>query len=174
MIFLKFILVGLFFGCGGEVVNQIYIKQSVTGFKSTVLSYFIFLILLFLIRKIFKRFVKNIFLNSLIWYIFWGTFGILIEWIFLGTSNVVWYGQIGMFTFWATMAFIPVVFTEGLVSKKLLKRIILYSLIWTTIFLVGGKIVNSGFGLVVWLFGCIWLNVYVYLYLKELNTSNPG
>lgn len=169
--FLKFIFVGLVFSGAPEVVNQIYVKQSLSGFTSTIKSYIIFLVILYFVRKIYNRIIKRKRLNVIIWYILLGMFGLAIEWFLLGNAGVAFYGQIAMFSFWGgAFGLLPVIFTEEPSFSDLKRSIKKFSVIWMAIFLIAG-IPNPGLGLIIWIFGNIAINYYFFKYFRLLKTA---
>ena len=172
--FLKFILAGLFLSIPAEIVNQIYVHKSLSGFVQTAIVYVVFMVILFFLKNLFSRIFKNKFSNSLLWYIFLGLFGLLlVEWTLLGNRMAAIYGQIAMFTFWGSFILMPIIFTEDQTPPVLKKSIIKFSFFWIPIYLIAG-IPNPGLGLIIWIFGTIYLNYFYFKFFYFLkNNQNP-
>ena len=170
--FFKFFFVGLIFNGPPEIINQVYIHHSVAAFWATLRVYAIFLFVIFFLRKGYRRIVSNSPTSIVIWYILFGIFGLAIEWGLLGNAGVAWYGQIAMFTFWGTFGLMPVIFTEAPTFPDVIKSILTFALFWIPIYLiVGAK--NSGLGLLIWIFGTIFLNYFYLKYFRRLKAAVP-
>jgi hypothetical protein len=169
-IFFLFILIGLLYGASAEVVNQIYVNHSSRGFFWAVVSYAVFLSVLYFVRILYNRIFGKGVLSNIVWFLLFGCIGLCIEWNFLGKKDVLWYGQIAMFTFWSTLAFMPVLFTEEVVFSNLLRRLKIYSGIWIPLYLLVG-LVNGGLGLFIWIWGTIALNYFYVTYFWLLKTE---
>ena len=169
--FFKFLLIGLIYGGFPEVVNQIYVKHSVSGFFATLRYYLIMLLILFVLRKWYNRIVKNKLVNNLFWYVLLGAFGLYIEWTYLGNQGAAWYGQIAMFTFWGSFGIMPAIFTEEPVFADMKRSIKKYTVVWIAIYLIAG-IANPGLGLLLWILGSVLLNYYYFRYFRLLRKSS--
>ena len=103
-------LARLAFAGPGEVLNQILARQNVQAFRSTMISYAVLLLIGFFVGKgisaIFKRSRAR-----LIYYLLFGSLGLMIEWFLLGNAPVLEPLQVitqpGMFTYWGTMLLAP-------------------------------------------------------------------
>ena len=160
-----FIFPTLVVSVSAEIVNQILVKKSFSGFVNTTIVYLVFLIILFYVKKGFNKILKNAFYNTLVWYILLGIFGLFVEWNLLGNSQVQIHGQIAMFTFWASFGIMPTIFSESPMKTDLQKYFIQYLIVWTCLYLLAGILVNPGLGLLLWVVGSIGLN---YFYIKYL------
>ncbi len=168
--FFKFVIAGLLINVPPEVVNQIYVKRSVSGFIQTAIVYMVFLALLYPVKKMFNRLVKSRLLNALVWYLLLGAFGLYIEWNLLGNRGAAWYGQIAMFTFWGSFGLVPMVFTEQPVLPAIKKGLIKYCLPWGVLYLFIGNL-NPGLGLLIWIIGSVGLNYLFILYFWQLRSG---
>ena len=110
MKFLKFIFIGILFSAPIEFWNQIInLKNGWVAFFITMVIYSVLLIIGYLINNKIEK-LDNKFLTSLIYFLFFGFLGLLVEWVLLGNSNVFFLGQMAMFSFWAGMVFLPKIF----------------------------------------------------------------
>ncbi|MDE2312095.1 MAG: hypothetical protein KGJ93_03355, partial [Patescibacteria group bacterium] len=164
-LFFSFLVAGILLNLPPEVVNQIYLRHSVSGFVQTTLVYVAFLICLFWVRKFYRGLAGVSMPAQLLWYVLLGIFGLGVEWLLLGNRGAAWYGQIAMFTFWGSFGLMPVIFSEAPQTPKIKSGLVKYGMLWTVIYLALGA-VNGGLGLLIWIAGCACLNIFYWDYFR--------
>ena len=130
--FLKFILIGYFFAIIVELQFN-YVTGNVGNFIFTLIAYPFYVSFVYFTSKIFNVIKKDSIADFFVWLVY-GLLGLMIEWFIIGNSP--WGNpeaiQIGMFSFWAAVAFMPRIFTiEG--YKKIKKWIKIYFVVYLAI-----------------------------------------
>ena len=107
---LIFVALGLLFAAPGEVLNQILARQNVRAFGNTMISYSVLLFIGFFAGKGIGALCGKS-RSRLIYYLLFGSLGLMVEWRLLGNAPVLDPLQIitqpGMFTYWGTMLLAP-------------------------------------------------------------------
>jgi len=172
---LIFISLGLAFAAPGEVLNQILARQSVRAFRSTMISYGVLLLIGFFVGKgisaIFKRSRAR-----LIYYLLFGSLGLMVEWFLLGNAPVLEPLQVitqpGMFTYWGTMLLAPWLMMEpdlSVLKWAFAGYFVLFSIFYLLVALVVPR--DKGgifFGFVFFATGTTALNYFYVKYFKML------
>jgi len=167
--FFKFVFIGILFAAPGEFLGHIIIHNSWYSYFLTMLSYAIFYLPLFyILSSFFKKIIKNEFNWTLFCYIFFGLFGLGVEWFLI--HNSPWENpgasQVGMFTFWATLFIGPTILVNLPLASKLKQNFLRYWIFYSLIFVLPPLIFHSGkiiyLSIIVYSFG-IWIFNYFYI-----------
>jgi hypothetical protein len=172
---LIFILLGLGFAAPGEILNQILARQNFSAFGSTMISYMALLLIGFFVGKgISAAFNKS--KARLVYYLLFGSLGLMVEWFLLGNAPVLEPFQIitqpGMFTYWGTLVLAPCLITEpdfGSLKRSFAKFFVAFSLLYLLIALVVPR--SKGgifFGFILFAAGTTALNYFYVKYFKRL------
>ena len=120
--FLRFLGIGSAFSTVEEVLTVLVLRGDLGAYLFTLFILFpAFLTFVWISRRLLTRFVRLQPVRDLIHYLLYGLVGLLIEWFAIGLSPwsdpdanpilmVVF--QAGMFSFWATVAFAPLLFVN--------------------------------------------------------------
>lgn len=137
---LKFILIGLVFAGVEEFLTIALIKEDLLGFFIVILLVFpIYLVIVYFSSKIIDYFWKKE-IADVIYFFAYGITGLMIEWFLIGLSpwsnpeahpGVMFIFQVGMFSFWVTVSFVPRMFIDerkkfNTTKKPMLKFYISY------------------------------------------------
>lgn len=133
--FLKFILVGSFFSTVEEFLTVVVLKEDLGSYVFTLLVLFpAFLIVAYGAGQLLDRRVRDRLQRDLIYLFGLGFLGLMIEWFLIGlspwsdpTANpaVMFLFQLGMFSFWASVAFLPRLFvSDGVLQRQIRKPIL--------------------------------------------------
>lgn len=133
--FLTFILVGSFFSTVEEFLTVVVLKRDVASFVFTLLILFpTFLIVAYVAGSFLDRRVRMQARRDLIYYFGLGCLGLMVEWFLIGLSPwadpnadplVMLIFQLGMFSFWASVAFLPRLFvSDGALQRSIRKPIL--------------------------------------------------
>ena len=172
---LIFVLLGLLFAAPGEVLNQILARHNVRAFRSTMISYTVLLLIGYFVGKGISSVCKKS-RSRLIYYLLFGSLGLLVEWFLLGNAPVLDPFQIitqpGMFTYWGTMLLAPCLMMEpdmAELKKSFARFFASFSLLYLIVGLVVPK--DKGgifFAFVLFAAGMTALNYFYVKYFKEL------
>lgn len=140
---LKFILIGLVFAGVEEFLTIALIKEDLSGFLVVILLVFpIYLVIVYFSSKIIDHFWEKE-IADVVYFFTYGITGLVIEWGLIGLSpwsnpeahpGVMFIFQVGMFSFWVTISFVPRIFIDerkkfGKIKKPMLKFCISYFVI---------------------------------------------
>lgn len=176
--FIKFILIGYIFAQVIEFQFNVLVTGNIGNWIFTLLAYPIILAVAYLSIKIFDKF-KNKVASEFIYFLFWSCFGLFImEWLVIGNSP--WgnpdANQIGMFSFWAALFFMPKIFINSNIKvSKLKKHIFYYFLFYSIITTVVGLLLPPAFRLffLVWfeIIGYSIMMFFYWSYFKNIKNS---
>jgi len=171
-----FILLGLLFAAPGEVLNQILARHNFRAFRSTMISYAGLLLVGFVVaNQMSVAWPKP--KARLIYYLSFGTLGLLVEWCLLGNAPgldpLQLITQPGMFTYWGTMLLAPWLLMEP-AFPDLRKSFLRFFVSFTVLYLLVAWVVpreKGGifFGFVLFAAGYTTLNCFYWKYFKALR-----
>jgi hypothetical protein len=142
--FLSFLAVGSLYSTVEEFLTVVVIKHDVPSYIFTLVVLFpVFLTIVFFSGKLLNRLPISKPAQELAHYFAFGFVGLMIEWFLIGLSPwsnaeadpfLMLLFQLGMFSFWATVAFAPRLWTNSsdlsrTVSKSILKFYLPYFLV---------------------------------------------
>ena len=179
--FLIFVVLGLLFAAPGEVLNQILSRHNFPAFRSTMISYSVLLSIGFFVGKgIRAKFKKS--KAQWLYYLLFGSLGLLVEWGLLGNAPVLEPFQIitqpGMFTYWGTMLLAPTLMVDADFAEckpSFLKFFASFSLLYLLLALVVPR--DKGgifFGFIVFAAGTTGLNWFYWRYFRRLAALDRG
>lgn len=172
---LKFILVGFIFAQVLEFQFNILITKNYGNWIFTLLAYPTLLLLAYQVSNAVTKHIKNQRLADTIYYFIGGAIGLFaLEWIVIGNSP--WSNpeasQIGMWSFWVAVFFMPRIFINTYPKHNNLKKTIIryfaiYAIITTTL----GILLPQNGRMVVLIWGGIisytYMNIFYYQYIKK-------
>ena len=170
---LMFISLGLLFAAPGEILNQILARHNLQAFRSTMISYSVLLFIGFFADKAFNRVCRKS-RARLLYYLFFGTLGLMVEWFLLGNAPVLEPFQIvtqpGMFTYWGTMLLAPWLVLDPelpALRKSFVRFFISFSLLYLLVALLVPK-AKGGifFAFIIFASGYVALNYFYVKYFK--------
>lgn len=172
-----FVVLGLLFAAPGEVLNQILARHNVRAFGSTMISYTVLLVIGFFVEKgITALFRKSKSTARLIYYLLFGSLGLMVEWRLLGNAPVMDPFQIitqpGMFTYWGTMLLAPCLLMEtgmGALKRSFATYFAAFSFLYLLVAAVVPK-AKGGifFGFVLFAAGTTGLNYFYVKYFRSV------
>ncbi|KYK38097.1 MAG: hypothetical protein AYK18_17765 [Theionarchaea archaeon DG-70] len=184
---LKFILIGLVFAGVEEFLTIALIKEDLSGFFIVMVLVFpLYLTIVYFSSKIIDYFWRRE-IADVIHFFTYGIMGLMIEWFLIGLSpwsnpeahpGTMLIFQVGMFSFWATLSFVPRIFIDGRkkfnkIKKKMLKFYVSYfTIVYVIAFLLP---VYARFVILILLIivGYSLMNIfYLQYFLKSF--SNPS
>lgn len=177
--FLKFIAVGSFFATVEEYLTIVVLRHDVGAYVFTLLILFpVFLTVVWSSSRLINGFVRSEPRQDLVHYFVYGGVGLMMEWFLMGLapwSNpdanpaIMFIFQLGMFSFWATVAFAPRVFakTHDVARRcrdSILRFYIPYFL--AAYFIAFNVSAQQKFAAIISLilFGYLFVNVYFVIY----------
>lgn len=120
--FLAFLAIGTLFSTVEEFLTVIVLKHDVPSFLFTLVALFpAFLTLVYFSSRVLDRLIRRPPVREVTHFFAYGAMGLLIEWFAIGLSPwsnpdappvLMLLFQLGMFSFWATVAFAPRLFLE--------------------------------------------------------------
>jgi len=120
---LKFILIGFVFAMVVEFQFNIFATNNIPNFIFTLFFYPIYLALVYLVNNFVDKHLSGR-KADVLFYLFFGFFGLGFEWFVIGNSP--WEtpdaNQIGMFSFWVAIAFMPRIFISAKKGIAMLKK----------------------------------------------------
>ena len=161
----KFIAVGFIFAIITEFQFNILALGNVGNFIFDLFFYPVFLIFVYFSNAVLGRIFKNKILSGVLFYLIFGIFGLAFEWYLMGNSP--WANpdanQIGMFSFWVAVTFMPKIFIEREEKfNNLKKKIVFYFVPFSAITTVIGIVLPSDFR-VFWL---VWFAIIGYTFMQ--------
>jgi hypothetical protein len=182
--FLKFMLIGSFFATVEEFLTVVIIRQDIASYLFTLLILFpAFLTFVWVTSPILGKLVAREPLKEITIFFVYGLIGLLIEWFLIGLSpwsdpNANWVlmlvFQLGMFSFWATVAFAPRIFIDTREASQNTRRAILkfyipYFLIVYLISLLVPEQLKFVMTIVLIILGYLMLNLFYIKYFLRLS-----
>ncbi len=187
---LAFIALGSVFATVEEFLTIVVLKRDLATYLFTLLILFpVFLLFVYFSSRLINRFTGKEPLRELIHFFLYGLIGLMIEWFIIGLSPwsdpsanpiVMFVFQLGMFSFWATVAFIPRLFLNPQelnqrIRKSILKFYIPYFII---VYIIGLAVPESlRFITIIFLivFGYLFLNLfYLKYFLRAFSRESPA
>lgn len=187
---LAFIALGSVFATVEEFLTIVVLKRDLATYLFTLLILFpVFLLFVYFSSRLINRFTSKEPLRDLIHFFLYGLIGLMIEWFIIGLSPwsdpsanpiVMFVFQLGMFSFWATVAFIPRLFLNPRelnqrIRKSILKFYIPYFII---VYIIGLAVPESlRFITIIFLivFGYLFLNLfYLKYFLRAFSRESPA
>lgn len=180
--FLAFVAIGSAFATVEEFLSIVVLKHDLAGYLFTLLIVFpVFLTFVYFSSQLIRRFTSREPLQEMIHYFLYGLVGLMIEWFLIGLSPwsdpdanfiVMLVFQLGMFSFWATVAFIPRLFLKpgelnGRVRKSILKFYIPYFLIAYLLSLMAPEALKFITIIPLIIFGYLILNLFYLRYFLQ-------
>jgi len=177
--FWKFLTVGTFFATVEEFLTVVLLRHDWKAYLFTLLLLFpAFLTMVWASSRMVERFFQREPARELAHFIIYGAVGLVIEWFVIGLSPwsnpqanpmLMALFQLGMFSFWGTVAFAPRLFTRPQKSNQDVRRAIVafYVPYFAAVYGVAWFLpAERRFGIVILLiiFGYLSLNVF---YLKH-------
>lgn len=121
--FLSFLAIGSFFATVEEFLTVVVLKHDPGSYIFTLLILFpAFLTLVYFSSRLIHALIHPQPAQDLFHFFAYGLAGLMIEWFLIGLSPwsdpaanplVMFVFQLGMFSFWATVGFVPHLFTEA-------------------------------------------------------------
>jgi len=135
--FLAFLAVGSFFATVEEFLTVVVLRRDVASYVFTLVVLFpAFLTLVWASSRLLDRLAGRQTTREVLHFLLYGLVGLLIEWFLIGLtpwSNpdahpaLMLLFQLGMFSFWATVAFAPRLFlTPGELSRRARRAILTF------------------------------------------------
>jgi hypothetical protein len=179
----RFIGFGFVFAIPGEILNQLLSRRDPSGFRNTLFSYFILLLIGYFAGQGLRRAIKCRATAALLFYVLFGSLGLMVEWFLLGNAPVADWMQLvaqpGMFSFWGTMLLGPWILMESSEFAALKRGFLIFysavSVVYLTVALVVPR-QNGGiyFGFIIFAAGSAALNVFYVRYFKQLRRTSKG
>lgn len=141
--FLTFILIGVIFAGVEEFLTIALLKEDLAGFFIVMLVVFpLYLTIVYFSSKIIDYFWRKE-IADVIHFFAYGITGLMIEWFLIGLSpwsnpeaspGAMFIFQVGMFSFWVTVSFVPRLFIDernifNKIKRKMLKFYVSYFVI---------------------------------------------
>lgn len=177
--FLRFVGMGSIFATVEEFLSVLVLRGDVGAYVFTLVFLFpAFLTIVWLTGQRLRRLVASRFAYELIHFFFYGLIGLLIEWFAIGllpwsdpeaNPLLMLVFQLGMFSFWATVAFAPPLFVNPdersrNTRRELLKFYIPYFVVACTLALLAPAPVKFALIIGSIIFGYLFLNVFYARY----------
>lgn len=172
---LKFILVGVLFAQVLEFQFNIQITKNYGNWVFTLIYYPIILLLAYWASRLIDKIIKNKRLADIIYFFSGGAFGLFImEWEIIGNSPTgnPDASQIGMFSFWVAVLFMPRIFTNpDPIYNKLKHKIKVFFGSYAIITIILGFMLPNPIksAVVIWgaIIGYIYMNTFYFRYIKK-------
>jgi hypothetical protein len=180
--FLAFVAIGSAFATVEEFLTVVVIRRDFGSYLFTLLILFpVFLTFVYFSRRLLDRLVHRAPAQDLAHFVLYGCIGILIEWFLIGLSPwsdpnanpaLMCIFQLGMFSFWATVAFAPRLFVSSEeLSRKTGKNILKFYVPYFIIVYAVGLTVPASMRFVtiiaLILFGYLFLNLFYLKYFLQ-------
>lgn len=180
--FLAFIAIGSVFATVEEFLSIVVLRHDLAGYLFTLLIVFpVFLTLVYFSSRLIDRLTGSEPLQELIHYFLFGLAGLMIEWFLIGLSPwsnpeagfiVMLVFQLGMFSFWAAVAFIPRLFLNPRelnkkVRKSILKFFIPYFITAYILSLMVPETLRFITVISLIIFGYLSLNLFYLRYFRQ-------
>ena len=130
--FLRFLLIGSFFSTVEEFLTVLVLRQDLGSYLFTLFLLFPgFLSFVWFTSRLLRRIVPFRPRYELLHFFIYGVLGLLIEWFVIGLAPwsdpqanpiLMLIFQLGMFSFWATVAFAPLLFTNDDPTSRQTRR----------------------------------------------------
>lgn len=182
--FLKFIAIGSVFATVEEFLTVVVLRHDAASYVFTLLVLFpVFLTFVYFSSRLLDRLFGNPAARDLTHFVAYGCAGLMIEWFLIGLSpwsnpqaNPVLMAvfQLGMFSFWATVAFVPRLFTAGCEPARSTCRSIVrfYVPYFSAVYLASAVVsAQRRFAVVIGLilFGYLFLSVFYVRHFRSFG-----
>ena len=183
---LKFILIGLVFAGVEEFLTIALIKEDLLGFFIVMVIVFPFyLIIVYFSSKIIDYFWRKE-TADVVHFFAYGVTGLMIEWFLIGLSpwsnpeahpGVMFAFQVGMFSFWATVSFVPRLFIDERKKFNKIKRTMLkfYVTYFVLVYIIAFLLpLHARFAILILLIivGYSLMNIfYIQYFMKSFSNS---
>ena len=180
---LCFVCLGFLFAIPGEILNQLLSRQDPRGFRNTMISYFVLLVIGYFAGMALRAVVKRRALAALLFYLLFGCLGLSVEWFLLGNAPVADLLQLvtqpGMFSFWGTMLLGPCLLMEGSDFARLKRAFLTFYLCFCALYLGVALAVPRArggifFGFIIFVAGSASLNYFYVKYFRLLATRGAA
>ena len=194
--FLHFLCIGSFFSTVEEFLTVVVLKRDFASYVFTLLILFpVFLSIVYFSSKLLDRLFDNDPVRQLAHFLFYGFVGLMFEWFLIGLSPwrdpegnplLMLVFQLGMFSFWATVAFTPRLFLVPHELNQRIRKSILrfYVPCFVLVYVVGLSVpANLKFKTIIPLviFGYLALNIFYLKYFlivfsrrRNVTAVQPG
>lgn len=182
-----FICAGLLLTLPGEALNNIIINYSTSGlpgFLKAAKIDTVLLVIIFFAWGLISPKLNRLTMSVPFFYIFWGTFGLMVEWIFL--NHAPWANkdanQLAMFTYWGSIFLAPyVLILAGHASRKFKKYLWAYLSLSPVIYIGTAIILSQKYyaqgillSIDIFAWSLIALNLFYIVYYKGLLRHREG
>lgn len=172
---LKFILVGFIFAQVLEFQFNILVTQNYGNWIFTLIYYPVLLGLAYLVSNLIDKVIKNKKIADVIYFLGGGAFGLFVmEWAIIGNSPAANpdASQIGMWSFWVAVMFMPRIFinTEPKFNKlrhKIKVYFTSYAILTTLLGIALPFPIK--FAVIIWggIVGYTYMNIYYFRYIRQ-------
>jgi hypothetical protein len=182
--FLKFLVVGSFFAMVEEFLTVVVIRRDFASFLFSLLILFpVFLTFVWFTGPIIGKLFPREPLKEIAIFFIYGAMGLAIEWFLIGLSpwsnpnanpGLMLAFQLGMFSFWATVAFAPRIFVDtSKVSQSIRRTILKFYIPYFLFTYIIGLLIPEQLRFVVIIalivFGYLTLNLFYIRYFLRLS-----
>lgn len=187
--FLTFLAVGSFFATVEEFLTVVVLRHDLASYAFTLLILFpVFLSIVWWSSRLIGRVVPRQPAQELVHFLAYGALGLLIEWFLIGLApwrdpnanpGLMLVFQLGMFSFWATVAFAPRLFTNaGELSRRtrsaVLKFYVPYFIFVYAVSLLAPEPVKFVTVIALIIFGYLFLNLFYLRYFLRSFAWNAA
>lgn len=187
--YLKFVAIGSVFAAAEEFLTVVVLRHDVGAFVVTLLLVFpVFLTLAWATSWLLRRVLPSHAIHLLVHYVLYGSVGLAFEWFVIGLSPwsnpeanplLMFLFQLGMFSFWTTVAFAPLLFVYAdPMSRKTRRWLLRFYVPWMVLTYVLAAVVapELRFGAVIGMIvgGYSFLNVFYVSYLFRAFRARMG
>ena len=172
---LIFVLCGIAYSLVPEFTNNVIINHTWLGyFRTLFILVPIFMAFGYLIHLLIKKALKNHFIGNILYFLFFGFFGLAIEWFLIGNSpwanpNAI---QFAMFLYWSGLYFMPLIMLNqnpyfNKLKSNLLKFYAVYSLLLLIFSLVASPRVVTYLTPLIWALVYLIINIFYIPYIYK-------
>jgi hypothetical protein len=181
--YFTFLGVGSFFATVEEFLTVVVLRNDVASYVFTLLVLFpVFLTFVWLSSRFIDKRIERPAVQAIVHFFVYGGVGLAIEWFLIGLSPwsnpnanpvLMLIFQLGMFSFWATVAFAPRLFLDPHDRARSVRRAILrfYIPYFAAVYVIGlSAPAEWKFGTIIplVLLGYLFLNVFYVRYFLQL------
>jgi hypothetical protein len=187
--YLKFVAFGSFFATVEEFLTVVVLRGDLGGYIFTLLILFpVFLTFVYLSSRLLNRLVASEPACALIHWFAYGLLGLMIEWFLIGLAPwsdpeahplAMTVFQLGMFSFWATVAFAPRLFVDaGEPGRRVGRSVLKFFIPYMLVVYVLGILVPAQLKFIVIIaliiFGYLLLNLFYLKYFLQAFSRGPS